>query len=422
MQHFDGGWGWWEQDESDPWMTAYVLEGLHRAAAAGFGDGRLVERGVQWAKREFEGRRANSWTRAERLAMLAALARHGSDVFARERFVQENLSQATATELALALRVATALGDSAEQQLLIGRLVAKAKDSSTYAWWPEDGYGNETTATALDALSEAAPQHPILPRVVRRLLAERRGGGWVSTRDTSAVLLALARYLPTTGEVSASGSIRILVNGRPYRTVPMAGSDRDLRLDVPFADLQTGDNVVRLERDGRGRFYCAMALKRTVASDVLGRVINDSGLEVTRTYRTLGAVRMEDGTLRLRPSDRPVERVEAGEILQVELTIRSRESREFVLIEDPFPSGFRPVERGDWDRYDDWTWWYSNMTAYDDRMAVFSRHLPAGLSTITYTLRAENPGVAHALPASVVDMYRPEVTGSSASSRLQVTR
>jgi uncharacterized protein YfaS (alpha-2-macroglobulin family) len=163
-------------------------------------------------------------------------------------------------------------------------------------------------------------------------------------------------------------------------------------------------------------------VKQTVGGEVLGRVLNDSGLEVTRTYHTMEATRMEDGTMRLRSSTRPIERASPGDVLVVELTIRSRVAREFVMIEDPFPSGFRPVERGDWDRYDDWTWWYSNMAAYDDRMAVFSRHLPAGLSTITYTLRAENPGVAHAMPTSVVDMYRPEVSGSSASTRLTVTR
>ncbi len=36
MQHKDGGWGWWEHDESSPFMTALVLDGLKRAADAGF--------------------------------------------------------------------------------------------------------------------------------------------------------------------------------------------------------------------------------------------------------------------------------------------------------------------------------------------------------------------------------------------------
>ena len=35
FQHEDGGWGWWETDESHPFMTAYVVAGLVQAQAAG---------------------------------------------------------------------------------------------------------------------------------------------------------------------------------------------------------------------------------------------------------------------------------------------------------------------------------------------------------------------------------------------------
>ena len=35
FQHDDGGWGWWEHDQSSPYMTAYVLIGLHVAAESG---------------------------------------------------------------------------------------------------------------------------------------------------------------------------------------------------------------------------------------------------------------------------------------------------------------------------------------------------------------------------------------------------
>src|SRR5437764_612066 len=35
-QHSDGGWGWWKDDKSDPFMTAYVVDGLTMANRAGF--------------------------------------------------------------------------------------------------------------------------------------------------------------------------------------------------------------------------------------------------------------------------------------------------------------------------------------------------------------------------------------------------
>ncbi|HEX7961995.1 MAG TPA: MG2 domain-containing protein, partial [Terriglobales bacterium] len=35
-QHDDGGWGWWKEDESQVFMTAYVVSGLGQAKAAGY--------------------------------------------------------------------------------------------------------------------------------------------------------------------------------------------------------------------------------------------------------------------------------------------------------------------------------------------------------------------------------------------------
>ena len=35
-QHPDGGWGWWQTDDSQPFMTAYVLAGLVQAKSSGY--------------------------------------------------------------------------------------------------------------------------------------------------------------------------------------------------------------------------------------------------------------------------------------------------------------------------------------------------------------------------------------------------
>ena len=35
-QHDDGGWGWWPDDQSRVFMTAYVISGLGQAKAAGY--------------------------------------------------------------------------------------------------------------------------------------------------------------------------------------------------------------------------------------------------------------------------------------------------------------------------------------------------------------------------------------------------
>ena len=46
-QHDDGGWGWWFRDESDPYLSAYVVFGLTQAKAAGYSvDAAVIDRGV----------------------------------------------------------------------------------------------------------------------------------------------------------------------------------------------------------------------------------------------------------------------------------------------------------------------------------------------------------------------------------------
>jgi len=48
-QHDDGGWGWWPDDPSRVFMTAYVVSGLGRAKVAGYtvDDDRLAK-GRNW--------------------------------------------------------------------------------------------------------------------------------------------------------------------------------------------------------------------------------------------------------------------------------------------------------------------------------------------------------------------------------------
>ncbi|MCB8932753.1 MAG: carboxypeptidase regulatory-like domain-containing protein [Chthonomonadaceae bacterium] len=422
MQHGDGGWGWWENDESDPEMTAYVLEGLHRARAAGFDTRGLEMRALDWAVRSFKQNNARSWSRALRLALLVQLEQWGHKEFALAQFESENLQQADAQELAYAIQFAQAASPDLVDSL-VKRLVDKASGSGSFAWWEESRYGHETTAMALETLAAVRPAHPLLPRVVRWLLAERRGDGWVSTRDTAHILLALARYLPTTGELTAKGAMHVIVNGAQRTTVAL---DASLvvapRIEIPIRDLRVGENTIRLQREGAGRAYYTFEGTQTVATERLGMLVNGSGIEVSRRYLRLEPRRMEDGTLRLVDSERAVDRVQAGDVLTVEVTLRSREDREYMLIEDPIPSGFRIVDRGAIDPYEEWVWWYSQMDAYDDRMAVFARHLPRGTQTFRYTIRAENVGIAHALPCRAFDMYRPEVFGSSSETVVEVQR
>ena len=55
FQRNDGGWGWWREDDSSPYQTAYVLQGLQAARQAGVNvDGGVYERGLNYLQNSTE--------------------------------------------------------------------------------------------------------------------------------------------------------------------------------------------------------------------------------------------------------------------------------------------------------------------------------------------------------------------------------
>src|SRR4029078_7549129 len=55
FQRNDGGWGWWREDDSSPYQTAYVLQGLRAARDAGVNvDGGVFERALNYLQNATE--------------------------------------------------------------------------------------------------------------------------------------------------------------------------------------------------------------------------------------------------------------------------------------------------------------------------------------------------------------------------------
>ena len=60
------------------------------------------------------------------------------------------------------------------------------------------------------------------------------------------------------------------------------------------------------------------------------------------------------------------------------------------------------------------------MELRDEKVAFFLSSLPQGHRILSYRLRAETPGLFHALPTNGYAMYAPEVRTLSDENRLSV--
>ena len=92
---------------------------------------------------------------------------------------------------------------------------------------------------------------------------------------------------------------------------------------------------------------------------------------------------------------------------------------EYMIFEDPIPSGFEIVE----DFTDPWSWshWYDRREARDDRMVFFATWIKAGQQRVfDYILRPERPGRYMVMPTRAWSMYYPELNAHGASRVIDV--
>ncbi|MBN9501440.1 MAG: hypothetical protein BGO01_01330 [Armatimonadetes bacterium 55-13] len=428
MQHGDGGWGWWEYDNSDPFMTALVLDGLRRAKQAGYPVSEvMLNRGLDWADRRFDSENKKTDRQRDLVYLCYAMATNGRIENATKRFAFD-FSNAGASDLALGAMTANMLGPNyvAQRDQLMGKLKAMAVVAGSTARWEPNRYswGAENTALALTALVKLQPASELIPKTVRYLMSSRRGEYWWSTRDTAYVLIGMTDYLKQTKELARpGGAFTVLLNGKELKKIEFTQASLlqpDLQITVPMSGLTSGKNSIEIQQAGNAVCYYSADLRQVVPDEQLGMVVNGSGLTVERKYYRMEARRMEDGTMQFVPSEKPVTEVHAGDVIKCVLTVRSNKDREFVLVEDPIPSNCHVTERDAPYEDESWGWWWASTVILEDRVSFFARNLETGEKEFSYIMRAEADGKSNALPTRVGNMYDPDDVASAGELELKV--
>jgi uncharacterized protein YfaS (alpha-2-macroglobulin family) len=267
---------------------------------------------------------------------------------------------------------------------------------------------------------------------VKYLLNQRKQGRcWSSTRDTAFCIEALADYLRASGEDRPNLHVTIALDGRPLKEVAITPSNLfgfDNALELQGPSLETGKHQLSFAKRGEGPLYYNAYLSNFTLEDP----ITATGLEL-KIDRKQYRLRTEDAAESTRGDrgqaiDQKVEHkrrealadgaaVKSGELVEIALTIDSKNDYEYVILEDFKAAGFEPVEVQ--------SGYNGNaLGAYveyrDDRVAFFARALPRGQHSVSYRVRAEIPGTFHALPARARPMYAPELSANSDEIQLKI--
>ncbi|MCX6359439.1 MAG: MG2 domain-containing protein [Armatimonadetes bacterium] len=416
-QHQDGGWNWWEFDETDGDITAYVLTGLIEARSAGIlVDEPRITRGAECLLRllanERELSRRTDWVLALATIRSDRVRQAADDLYAK----RDRLDTYARASLTMALhRLGGA--SAAKAATLAGEVAEAAHVAGTSAHWPADEGGFSwrsdditVSARALRALLAVRPGDPRVLPAVRWLMSNRRGKAWETTRASAEAALALAEYLGHSGEMRPDYTASADVDGVTVASL-------DARTGGPFAPAAAvtltpgqlrGKSWLTVRMSGAGALYWTALMTHTLPAEMARPFAR--GVTVRRTY----GVTAEDPSL--------AGTVPSGADITVVTELEADANYRYVIVEDPIPSGCEvaPPTTSD-GRF--------NMPAFidgermrqafvrqevrDDKVVFFLNDLPKGRTRLTYRIHTEAPGLCRVLPAAASLVYFPEVRGNS---------
>jgi uncharacterized protein YfaS (alpha-2-macroglobulin family) len=459
MQLEDGGWGWFSGsgERSSPHTTAYVVHGLQLARQAGVVlPPEMLARGVAWLA-NYRQQQTDLLEKGEPDKKGGKFAADNLDALVAMVLTDEGLDSPKMRGFLLRDRAGLSVYGQAMLGLALAQvndrerlaavmhtieqvLVTDAENQSAFlrlpnesSWWRWYGDEIETHAYTLKLLARTRPESPAAAGLATYLLNNRKHATtWNSTRDTSTVVEALADFLQASGEGRPQMRLDVVYDGQIAKTVTITPATLftfDNRFVLDGAAVTSGRHTLTLVKSGTGPLYFNAFLDYFTREGF----VTAAGLEI-RVQRKLYRLAPETKRIPEAGADGQAagRRVEAyrreeilhqqpiasGELVEVELTIESKNDYEYLVFEDMKAAGLEPLEvRSGYNG--------NALGAYvefrDETVCFFVQHLARGRHSVSYRLRAETPGRFSALPTKVYAMYAPELRANSDEIRISVT-
>lgn len=440
FQHSDGGWGWWTNDATNPFMTAYVIYGLSISKSAGY-DNRndVVTKGISSMKNSLKNN-LDPTTKAYVLYSMAIADSKEVEKYKQEldKLLEENINDYARSLIAMTYNI---MGEKDLAMKVVNDLENRAKsagDNTSY-WegqsfhynWQDDKV--QTTAMGLKALVNIKGSSELKNKIIRWLMMQRMGLSWRNTQETALIIYAMVDYLKNSTELAPDYNVKVFVNGEKLYEKHMTKDDifsKDSLIKISGNKLKEGKNEIRIDKEGTGKVY--FSANASYYWDTENISPREEGFRVEKEYYKLEKYESYTGkniTFRKKYFDG---NVKSGDMILVKLRVYSKENNmNFFMLEDPLPAGCE-VTKDDWaykveDEKDYsgyakyyWRWWYADKDIRDNKVTFFATYLYGNSYEFSYIMRAQIPGDYNINPARGSLMYYTDVSGSTANMKLHI--
>ena len=430
-QRSDGGFGYWpSSSKSYPYLTAYIVFALNTAQDAGYSvDSNVVERATSYLQNSLRSQdledRVNLTTRAYILFVMSEAGRPNLGLLNNLYEKREELPIFAKAYLAMAY------GRTEKAQNVLQEIIDQVKIDARGAHFEEreEGYWRfsmntniRTTALVLQSMVRLTPEHDLLPKLVRHLLAVREQGHWDTTQSTVASILAFVEYLKETGELNGDYLASVSIGDDEILNQQFNTENILSRKEVikAFGELnQDSYSAINFGKEGEGRLYYDLSMDYFLTQDHINET--DQGIGIQREITPLEE---DENDFRTQGT------------YKTKLTITVPEDRHFVGVSSPLPAGFEAIDftlktsqqhlkdevnqsEGGW-YYWNPIWHFNHREFRDEEIFLFADYLPAGVYEYEYLVRATTGGTFRHRPARAWEMYYPEVFGQTDGDWLEI--
>ncbi len=443
MQNSDGGFAFWERgEESDPYLSIYVVDALARARDKGLAVPPKLFVKARPYLATIEEHVPTYYDRNARAALsayaLATRKRIGDLDIAKGQRLVRDMGGADKLPIEAAgwlLQLFAGDPSAAAERAAIVRFALNRVSETAGAANFTTSYGDgahlllasdrRADAVMLEALIDDQKDSDLIVKLVTGLLAHRAAGRWDTTQENAFVLVALDRYFRTYEKITPDFVARVWLGSDYAGDHKFAGrTTENHEVDIAMTDVARHDgNPLTIAKDGAGRLYYRVAM--TYAPAELKLSPADRGFSVGRRYEAVDdpkdVARAADGTWHVR----------AGARVRVRVSMVNDNRRYQVALVDPLPAGLEPMNpelavTGSIPQDPNasssfWAGaWYQHQNMRDDRVEAFTSLLWEGVHEYTYVARATTPGDFVVPPPKAEEMYAPETFGRGSSDRVIV--
>ncbi len=475
-QHSDGGWGWWENDSSNIYLTAHVLEGYYLLRQCGREvDKSRTNKALNWLSRSLPAvfkqlndpkLLRNDYSEqeiyidiAKAVHVMSLYGQHPATAMVKQ--LQAVNRKLTPEALSCLTRACLQSGDSTNANLFYKRLISLAYVNDNMMDWDHResllkrfsarsasgefvpySYrftGVETTALALEAVLAAEPGASDKIEAIKNwILLNRDRDGWGNTKTTAEVFVALLNEeLKARSHGKPDFSLVATLAGTALTNLTFGersayAPEETLAVPVPSSPAE-----LLLKKTGPGRLYYSSLLtymRHLLPGDQAVEKSMPQGVHLERQFFRLkpNAVK-SDGSIHYNTEAITDHVIHAGETVLMKVNVEAPVRLPYVILEAALPSGAEVVEddsrkemvessssgasgiTGDWGDL-----WWTHQDILDDRIVFFVTSLPAGKHEFWTLVRLEMPGTFQINPMSVEGMYTKRVRAYSPLDYLKV--